>query len=263
MNRLTKENVFSAYKLFQKYINSYQDQIKSLNVNDLLKHIVNDTPLKFSEEKSMKNILCGQHTLELLQKTQLHIDHSLIRFYINYIIEKATKIHVVFNESIEAIKLCMDSFDLNEIKKEFCQQYKLDACSMNQYVLHAIKETSNDIESFSHAYKTYISNNGFVKKLVKNENINSQSMTAYQMSVPSNNLNAATCKGYAQEIDPNNHQLDVYKFLETNSDTSLLFSIECLTIKIMFFHVHQVNGNHMLNISIYQNDNHNMLNCNS
>lgn len=255
--RLTKENVLSAYKLFRRLIDSYQEQRNTLTVNDLLKHIVDDTPLKFSEEESIKDILCGQHMLELLHKTQLCIDHSLITFCINYIMEKATKIHVAFNESVNVVDRCMGSFDLNEIKKEFCKQYKLDACSMSQYVLHAINETTNDIESFSYAYGTHISNKVFIKKLVKSENIDSQSMTAYQMSVPSSNLDAATCKSLAQGIDPNDHRLDDYKFLTTNANVSLLFSIECLTIKMMFFHVHKVNGSHMLNISIYQNNNAN------
>ncbi|VVC46499.1 Hypothetical protein CINCED_3A012179 [Cinara cedri] len=254
-SNLTKERLLFAYKYFQKYLDSYINKRKSLNSNDLLKHIVDNISLKCNEERSVKTILCGQYMLDLLHKSQINIDCLLIQFSIDYIMEKATALNVKFNECVEL----MSNFDLDEIKKEFCIQYMLEDCCMSQYVLHSIKESSDNIESFIDAYHAFMLKSDFNKQLVRHENNGFQSLDAYQVSVSTDNLDRTTCVNYAQALDPNNQNIKDYMFIETESNISILFSCEWLTLKIIFFHVHKINGVNSLNISVYHNGNLNFI----
>lgn len=250
ISALTIDNVLNAYKVLRKHIDNYKKNINLLKKNELLRCVVYKTTLavKKDEEKIIKNILCGQHMLELLHKLQMDINYSLITFCINFIIEEANLIELKYNECINHELL--NTFDRNEIKKEFCKMYELEDCRMSDFVLHVIKETSNNIRSF---VDTYISKSGYQNELVISENIDDQSIDCYQIHVPSDKLDAELCQNFAQQLNLNNHKHKKLKFKKTNSDISVLYSIELFSVKVIFFHIRCIDGNNSLNISVYHN----------
>lgn len=256
MDQLTADKLLFAFKQIRKFINFYTKQIKELNDDDLLSHIVNNTmTFECEESEEVKLILCDHSMRNLLKKikTKITIDHELIKFCIDYIMDKSLIIDSKYNESVnDLIRLSITN--VNEIEKEFCKQYKIKKCCMSQYVMYSIEETNQNFETFLNAYYQYISKpeNLYNKQCVHSETIGSKSLKSYSLVAPCNDLDSTSCVNFAQTIDSQNHEYSNYEYLEPKPNLLFLFSISSFSIKIVIFNIYPVDGKPLLNIHFYR-----------
>jgi len=226
----------------------------------MLEHIVNDTdivsralPDELEEELSdIKRMLCGVMMCRLLE--QLNADQTAMRFYVEYILDKAKAMHKVYEEVVYKC-LDQDKMDIDQIDMEFCKVYELKSCQIIEYVLFVIREAALNIEEYAKAYQVHLSKceNNYDELMTASGSIGSQSIHTYDILAPSSKLDSNICKEFAQTFDSQNHEYTTsYKYSEPEPNVSILFSITSLLVKIVFFSINMVDGLPMLSISFYR-----------
>lgn len=253
-DELTSEKLFFALENFTDYANSYVHKLKTLNDDDLLKHIVYDiTSLPSEISETVKSILCGEYMRELLNKLDARNDRCLIKFCVKCIVEEAKNVSSIYSNSVKELS----NHHLNAINKideEFCKQFKLKECCMSQYALYGIREIAKNTRSFLRAYGEYKSNpkNQFEEELVATATHGRQSIKTYTIVAPCGDLDSDTCIKFSNLFDSRNNEYSNYEYIQPKPNVSVLYSVSLFSVKIVFFTITNDGEVPSMNISFFR-----------
>lgn len=253
-SELTSEKLLFALDNFNDYTNIYAQQLKTLNDDDFLKHVVYDIiTLSCEEPETVKSTLCGGHMKELLNKLNARNDRCFTKFCIESVLEIAKNVSSIYCDSMKELSIHHLN-DLNKIDKEFCKQFELEECCMSQYVLHGIREIAKNTRSFLKAYGEYKSNpkNQFVDELVASETNENQSIKTYTIVAPCGNLDSDTCMKFSNLFDSRNNEYSNYEYIQPKSNVSVLYSVSLFSVKIVFFVITTDDKVPSMNISFFR-----------
>jgi len=163
ITKFLKENLTSAkflicVKDFVKYIVEYKKQTKMMSDNDKWKHVVNDIitlPLWCDHSEEVKRILCSQDIMSFLRDKfgGGSMDLNLIKFCIEYVIEKAGTFYVMRNEFSSDLE--HRGLNVNQLDIELCKIYNLAECRDSEYIKSVIKDIVKNVDEFDKAYNEY------------------------------------------------------------------------------------------------------------
>lgn len=257
-NKLTLDKCMFAWKNICNFIQIYNTQIlPMLNGTKLLNHIVNDLGVvqqvllneSVEEVDRVKLVLCGEEMVNVMVLLDASNDKHALQFYIERVLEDAKAVRTMYEESL---KNCTDRgvTDLHMFNAEFCKQFDLKVCRMDEYVLHCIRKAALDVSGYMEAYRLYSSmpENNFSKLSVFNSSDGMRSIDSYVIPAPCRNMKQDDCVQFAQTFDSQNNEYTNYQYTQPLSNGSILYSISAFSVKIVFFYVSTINGIESLNI---------------
>lgn len=257
-NKLTLDKCMFAWKNICDFIQIYNTQIlPMLNGTKLLNHIVNDLGVvqqvllneSVEEVDRVKLVLCGEEMVNVMVLLDASNDKLALQFYIERVLEDAKAVRTIYEESL---KNCTDRgvTDLHMFNVEFCKQFDLKVCRMDEYVLHCIRKAALDVSGYMEAYRLYSSmpENNFSKLSVFNSSDGMRSIDSYVIPAPGRNMKQDDCVQFAQTFDSQNNEYTNYQYTQPLSNGSILYSISAFSVKIVFFYVNTIDGNESLNI---------------
>lgn len=254
-DELTPSKLIIGLKRFTDFISSYKNQLAEMNSSELLSHIVNNSGvLSNNESEEVKTILCGPTMKVLLQEKfpdKVSNQHFL-KFLVAHIMEEAWVLHTKFNDILAECEN-HGHYNIDDIKREFCQVYCLNDCCMKYYVFHSIQKTSDTVNDILEAYNQYcaLPGNQLNELLVANHQERSCTINTYATAPVGDILDETTCLRFAQTINPTSQEYRNYSFVQPEPDVSVLFSISSFSIKIVIFTSTMSNGIPSLNISFF------------
>lgn len=253
-SELTSEKLFFALENFNDYANLYVQKLKTLNDDDLLKHIVYDIiSLPCEKPETVKSILCGEHMKELLNKLNAKNDRCLIKFCVECVVEKAKNVFSIYRDSVKELS-SHHLKSIDKIDKEFCTQFELEECCMGQYVLYGIRDITKNIRSFLKGFGEYKLNpkNQFEEELVASETNGNQSIKTYTIVAPCGDLDPDTCMKFSNLFDFRNNEYSNYEYIEPKRNVSVLYSVSLFSVKIVFFTITTDGEVPSMNISFFR-----------
>lgn len=252
---LTVENLFFAWKAIRPVFEGYQKQTNHLNVDDLLRHLVE----KIEVDESVKYVLRGQRMVKLLDSLRecapkKPIRKTLIEYCLNRVLEEANKLSVKRNDAITELARLGETRTW-EVDKEFCKCYGLERCAMDQYALWAIGEVGKDAAALLAKYEEHASRpeNMFDDEMVVNEGVGSDlSSKGYTFVAPCGVLDIELCLRFAERINPRPHRYLDHELVQPDPSMSLLFGVSAYSINIVLFGIDLINGVPKMSICFFE-----------
>lgn len=249
-NCLNIDKFCFAIKQFNKNINNYRRHLGWMTPDDLLTHVVNDTDIL---PDNVKSVLSGNCMKALLRdKFPGHVsDICFVRFCVKYVFEKALSMRTVYRE---VITTCENHGQYNyaEIDEQFCRLHGLNQCTMEEFTSSALSEIAEDTNGLLAAYEQHcaLPENKYKDLMIASCTLDTQNFKTFVTASPGDELDAITCKNFAQAIDQCHDSKD-YRFVQPNRDISILFSNTSFSIKLVIFVINTHNGVSSLNICFY------------
>lgn len=259
LEKLTPTNLLFAWKTIRHIFTSYQKQTAELDIGDLLWHVVDNT----AETASVKYVLRGPRMVKLLEFLSKDVaKRPMNRAFVEYCVKCVLEI---------AKKLSKDRDDCGAelarrgetrtmlVDEEFCKvyswkSYKLEKCSMDQYVLWAIDEVSKYPVKFMDEYQQHASLPEHMfddEMVVKQTDGDNQSVKGYTFVAPCSVLDFDICLRLAAKINPE-HRYNNHEFIQPKPDVSLMINVSAFSFNIVFFGVDVINGVPKMNICFFQ-----------
>lgn len=261
-NNLTLDKCLFAWREVSELIHCYKTKLlPMLKGTKLLNHIVNDLCIvqqvlsneSAEEVDRVKHVLCGEEMTNVMNLLHASDDQIALRFYIEQVLKDAKALRLIYEDSLRECA-ARDEFNLQEFNAEFCKQFDLKICRMDEFVLYSIRKAALDDKSYMEAYRLYRSKpeNNFAELLVCNSFDGISSIESYIVPAPCNNIDQDTCMQFAQTFDSQNNEYTNYQYTQPISNGSILYSMSAFSIKIVFFYVSTENGFPSLNVTFYR-----------
>lgn len=257
--KLTPTNLLFAWSTIRRIFNSYQKQTAELNIDNLLWHVVDNT----AETESVKNVLRGQRMVELLEflskdAAKRTMNQAFVKYCVQCVLEIANKLSKDRDDCVDELARRGET-RTELVDEEFCKvyswkSYKLEKCSMDQYVLWAIDEVSKSPVEFMDEYQQHASlpKHMFDDEMVVNQTDgDNQSVKGYTFVAPCSVLDFDICLQLAKKINPV-HRYNNHEFIQPKPDVSLMINVSAFSFNIVFFGVDLINGVPKMNICFFE-----------
>lgn len=257
--KLTPTNLLHAWSTIRRIFTNYQKQTAELDIGDLLWHVVNNIAVT----ERVKYMLRSQHMVKLLEYlrkdvTNRPINRAFIEYCVECVLKEANKVSKDHDDCIAELARRGET-RTKLVDEEFCKVYswksfKLEKCSMDQYVLWAIGEVSKSPVIFMDEYQQHASHPEHMfddEMVVKQTDGDNQSVKGYTFVAPCSVLNFDICLRLAEKINPE-YRYNNHEFIQPKPDVSLMINVSAFSFNIVFFGVDLINGVPNMNICFFQ-----------
>ncbi|CAH1732753.1 unnamed protein product [Aphis gossypii] len=198
--------------------------------------------------------------LEFLSKDAAKrlMNQAFIKYCVEYVLDIAKKLSKDRDDCVDELARRGET-RTELVDEEFCKVYswksfKLEKCSMDQYVLWAIDEVSKNPVEFMDKYQQHASHpeHMFDDEMVVNQTDgDNQSVKGYTFVAPCSVLDFDICLQLAGKINPE-HRYNNHEFIQPKPDVSLMINVSAFSFNIVFFGVDLINGVPKMNICFFQ-----------
>lgn len=216
-----------------------------MNVDDLLRHVVNDGVLNVGDEwaaddlEEVRAALCGPRMTKLLTDLscmtgQQRPPKNLMIYCVERVLERARRVSCDYHDVVDECA-ARKAGSPDEVAREFSVHYKLMECRAGQFVLFAVAEVAADPATLLAAYNEWLKSK--YDRVFHSDN-GVQSITSHSVAVPCGDLNRDTCEAVARAMDSNRGvSYGDYEYAQPMPDVSILYSVTMFSVKIVFFSV--------------------------